>query len=256
MSFRAHLLINITCLGVLLLVAGFSASAEAVGKVPREVIDQAASQGTVLVLVGLKVPWQMESKLSEEEIREQRQAIVSVQSHLLAELAGRKFKVIRRYEEVPGIALEVEADALAELARSENVVNVLLDRPAVKPGQEAAREPGRRDVPASMVQEKVPRQLFSSAADKGTVLVLAGLRVPWQREDKLNDNLLELQRDAILGAQRYILAELAGTQYKVMRLYRKIPGIALRVGPDALKVLERSPAVTNVVPDRPATTTQ
>jgi hypothetical protein len=37
-----------------------------------------------------------------------------------------------------------------------------------------------------------------------------------------------------------------------MRLYRSIPGIALRVGFDALQVLERSPAVTNVVPDRPA----
>jgi hypothetical protein len=57
---------------------------------------------------------------------------------------------------------------------------------------------------------------------------------------------------AILNAQSYILAELAGTQYKVMRLYTRIPGIALRVGLDALKVLERSPAVTNVLLDRPA----
>jgi hypothetical protein len=37
-----------------------------------------------------------------------------------------------------------------------------------------------------------------------------------------------------------------------MRLYGKIPGIALRVGVDALIILERSPAITNVVPDRAA----
>jgi hypothetical protein len=37
-----------------------------------------------------------------------------------------------------------------------------------------------------------------------------------------------------------------------MRLYGKIPGIALRVGVDALIVLEKSPAITNVVLDRPA----
>jgi hypothetical protein len=45
---------------------------------------------------------------------------------------------------------------------------------------------------------------------------------------------------------------LGGTQFKVMRLYRRIPGVALRVGLDALHVLDKSPAVTNVVPDRPA----
>jgi hypothetical protein len=81
---------------------------------------------------------------------------------------------------------------------------------------------------------------------------LAGLRTPWQREDTLSEELVALQRSAILSAQSYVLAELAGTQFNVMRLYRQIPGIALRVGMDALKVLEMSPAVTNVLPDRPA----
>jgi hypothetical protein len=48
------------------------------------------------------------------------------------------------------------------------------------------------------------------------------------------------------------LAELNGTQFRVTRLYRTIPGVALRVGLDALEILEKSPAVTNVVPDRAA----
>ena len=42
-------------------------------------IDHAAAHGTVLVLVGLNVPWQMESRLSEDEARGQREAIASVQ---------------------------------------------------------------------------------------------------------------------------------------------------------------------------------
>ena len=83
--------------------------------------------------------------------------------------------------------------------------------------------------------------------------MLAGLRTPWQREDQLSEELKALQRKAILSAQSYVLAELSGTQFKVMRLYRSIPGLALRVGLDALQILEKSPAVTNVVPDRPAT---
>ena len=227
-----------SCFAVFLFLAATAAIAQGGGKIPREVIDYAAAHGTVLVLVGLNVPWQMESRLSEDEARSQREAIASVQRNLLTELEGRRYKVIRRYDRIPGIALEAGADVLAELARSANVTNVLLDRTSV-------------DV-ESMSSEKVPWQLFKRAANDGTVLVLAGLRTPWQREDQLNEDLKMLQRTAILSAQSYVLAELGGTQFKVMRLYRSIPGIALRVGFDALQVLERSPAVTNVVPDRAA----
>jgi hypothetical protein len=103
-----------------------------------------------------------------------------------------------------------------------------------------------------VVSEKVPLLIFNRVAADGTVLVLAGLRTPWQREELLDENLLTLQRAAIHDVQSYVLAELVGTRYRVTRIYRKIPGIALRVGFDALKILERSPAVTNVVLDRPA----
>jgi hypothetical protein len=226
------------CFTTLLFLAGTAAVAQTAGKIPREVIDHAAAHGTVLVLVGLNVPWQMESRLSEDETRAQREAIASVQRDLLTELEGRTYKLIRRYDRIPGIALEAGADVLAELARSANVTNVLLDRPAVDAEAESP--------------EKVPWQLFKRAASDGTVLVLAGLKTPWQREEQLTEDLKTLQRKAILSAQSYVLAELGGTQFKVMRLYRSIPGIALRVGLDALQVLEKSPAVTNVVPDRPA----
>ena len=238
MFFRKKNWLMTSCFTALLSLSGTTVIAQTGGKIPREVIDHAAAHGTVLVLVGLNVPWQMESRLSADEARGQREAIASVQRDLLTELEGRTYKVIHRYDRVPGIALEVGADVLAELARSSKVTNVLLDHPAVEA--------------ATASSEKVPWQLFKRAASDGTVLVLAGLRTPWRREDQLSDDLKALQRKAILSAQSYVLAELSGTQFKVMRLYRSIPGLALRVGLDALQILEKSPAVTNVVPDRPA----
>lgn len=242
-----------SCCAAFLLFLAPAAPAQSPGKIPREVIDQAAANGSALVLVGLNVPWQMESRLGEADLRAQRYAIASIQSDLLSQLEGRKYKLLRRYQEIPGIALEVGADALAELARLAIVTNVLLDRPtgsAIPPSHRAA--PQSATIAAVASTEKVPSNLFTRAARDGTVLVLAGLRTPWQQENQLSDELLALQRHAIHSAQSYVLAELAGTHYKVTRLYGKIPGIALRVGVDALIVLENSPAVTNVVPDRPA----
>lgn len=228
-------------LGAALLLAGApAAGAQSSAKVPAEVIDQASARGTVLVLVGLDVPWQMESHLSDGQIQAQREAIAAIQSNLLDELAGKSYRITRRYDRIPGIALEVGPDALAELARSSRVTNVILDRPAAAPAEEVDSA------------DKVPSALFSSAAANGTVFVLAGLRTPWQREDLLSEDMVALQRKAILSAQSYVLAELGGTEFRVLRLYRSIPGIALRVGFDALRVLQNSPAVTNVIPDRPA----
>jgi hypothetical protein len=224
----------------LLLCIATVALAQSEGKIPAEIVDKIAAEGSALVLVGLRVPWQVESDLNAEQVRSQRDAIAAIQKDLLAEIEGKAFKITQQYASIPGIALEVGADALAELARSRNVTNVLLDRAPVIAEQYAA------------AAEKVPPQLFKMAASNGTVLVLAGLKTPWQREDRLSDELIALQRKAILSAQSYVLAELNGTQFNVLRLYRTIPGIALRVDVNALRVLQNSPAITNVLPDRPA----
>ncbi|MGZ9143778.1 MAG: hypothetical protein ACXW4O_15725 [Candidatus Binatia bacterium] len=246
-------LLKMTCCAALLFLMSASTLAETSGKIPRDVIDYTAAHGGALVLVGLAVPWQLESRLSQEELRAQRTAIASIQNDLLDKLAGKKFKVLRQYQEIPGIALEVGAEALAELARLPIVTNVLLDRPAGAAMPPPNRNASPRATAAGLVSsEKVPSTLFTRAARDGTVLVLAGLRTPWQHEEGLSEELWALQRNAIHSTQSYLLAELAGTRYKVTRLYGKIPGIALRVGVDALIVLEKSPAITNVVLDRPA----
>ena len=252
-NLRNQGLLKMTCCAALLFLMPASAPAETSGKIPRDVIDYTAAHGGALVLVGLAVPWQLETRLSQEDLRAQRTAIASIQNDLLDKLAGKKFKVLRQYQEIPGIALEVGAEALAELARLPIVTSVLLDRPAGAAMPPQYRNASPRATAADLASsEKVPSTLFTRAAIDGTVLVLAGLRTPWQHEEGMSEELWALQRHAIHSTQSYLLAELAGTRYKVMRLYGKIPGIALRVGVDALIVLEKSPAITNVVLDRPA----
>jgi hypothetical protein len=260
LSVRNQRLLSTSCFVALLLFAAPASMAQSLDKISPEVIEQVAAHGTALVLVGLNVPWEMESRLSADGLVAQREVIASIQSNLLTILDERNYKVLRRYQEIPSIALEVGTDALSELARLPIVTNVLLDRPAVSSANMSNRNSNQGQATVEFLEsaasDKVPSQLYKRAGTNGSVLVLAGLRTPWQREDQLSEELLALQRAAIQDAQSYVLAELAGTRYKVMRLYRKIPGIALRVGVDALKVLERSPAVTNVLPDRPAQASQ
>ena len=217
-------------------------------KIPAELVARAAHDDATPVLVGLNVPWQREDTLNEEAIARQRQAIHSVQDQLLSELAGTKYKIVRRYDVIPGLALEIGADALAVLEKSNYVTNVIADKPAKASTAEAVERPDAQAKDAGTV----PAELFGEVARTGVVLVLVGLKAPWSPEDSLSANLVSAQREAIAAAQNYLLTELADTQYRVIRRYQEIPGIALEVGPDALKILSHSVAVTNVLPDRPA----
>jgi hypothetical protein len=217
-------------------------------KIPAEVSAQIINGEAMPVLVGLNVPWQVESMLSDSAISLQRQAITLIQDQLLSELSGTTYKLVRRYDVIPGLALEVSADALAVLEKSNNVINVLPDKPA-KP---ALGSPASASSELARDTGSVPPELFKEAARDGTVLVLVGLKAPWSPEGPLSENLVSAQREAIAAAQNYLLTELADTRYRITRRYRRIPGIALEVGLDALGVLARSVAVTNVLQDRPA----
>ena len=228
-------------------------------KVPGELINQAASAGKVIVLVGLNVPWTMEAALTENEIVTQRRAIGSAQNELLTQLSGTEFSIVRVYDAIPGIALEVGNDALAVLRKSNSVSNILPDRPVIpvaSPGEieRPSTKTPRQDPPAN--SGVVPTELFIEATNSGAVLVLVGLKTPWSPEGPLSKEMVAAQRGAIAAAQNYLLTELGDTDYRVTRRYRAIPGIALEVGLDALKVLARSVAVTNVLRDRPAISTR
>ena len=127
-NLRNQGILKLGCCAALIFFLSGAALAQSPGKIPPEVIDQTAAHGSASVLVGLDLPWQMESSLSQDDLRAQRSTIAAGQDELLDQLAGRKFTVVRRYQEIPGIALEVGAEALAELARLPIVTNVLLDR--------------------------------------------------------------------------------------------------------------------------------
>jgi hypothetical protein len=229
------------------------ASAE-IDKVPNELVNQAANAGKVLVLVGLNVPWTLEGTLTENEIVTQRQAIGLAQNDLLTQLSGTEFRIVRVYDSIPGIALEVGNDALAVLRKSNSDSNVLPDRPInpASPGEieGTSTKTPLKDPPLN--PGVVPTDLFIEAANSGAVLVLVGLKTPWSPEGPLSKEMVAAQRGAIAAAQNYLLTELGDTEYRITRRYRAIPGIALEVGLDALKVLARSVAVTNVLRDRPA----
>ena len=79
MLFRKKSWLRTSCFIVLLYLPGTAAIAQTAGKIPREVIDHTAAHGTALVLVGLDMPWQMESGLSEDQVRTQRETIALVQ---------------------------------------------------------------------------------------------------------------------------------------------------------------------------------
>jgi hypothetical protein len=243
-------LIIITAISIWIAIA-----AAETDKVPYEIVHRAASDGKVLVLVGLNVPWTMEGKLTEIEIGTQREAIGSAQNDLLSQLTGTEFRIVRVYDSIPGIALEVGNDALAVLKKSNSVSNVLPDRPAIPASSEGEIEGASTKTPAQDLPGHigvVPTELFIEATNSGAVLVLVGLKTPWSPEGPLSKEMVAAQRGAIAAAQNYLLTELGNTDYKITRRYRAIPGIALEVGLDALKVLARSVAVTNVLRDRPA----
>lgn len=224
-------------------------------KIPHEVLNQAATAGKVLVLVGLNVRWTMEGTLTESEIVAQRRAIGSAQNDLLTELSGTEYKIVRVYEVIPGIALEVGGDALAVLKKSGSVTNVLPDRPikpAASPGIIEGTPLNSRTSEGPASFGVVPAELFLEATSAGAILVLVGLKTPWSPEGPLSKEMVLVQREAIAAAQNYLLTELADTKYRITRRYQAIPGIALEVGLDALRVLARSVAVTNVLRDRPA----
>ena len=99
---------------------------------------KAVESGSVRVIVQLRVAVLPEGQLGSAEAEASaRRAIGEAQCTLLRELAGTNYQVVRTYETIPFLALDVSLDALAALERSALVMNVKEDRvesPQSKPG--------------------------------------------------------------------------------------------------------------------------
>ena len=97
--------------------------------VPDALRQKASAEGAVRVIVQLRASALPEGELSgAEAVASQRRAIASAQSAVLTELAGTSHRVIRTFESIPFLALEVSPGALQALERSALVVGMEEDR--------------------------------------------------------------------------------------------------------------------------------
>ena len=174
--------------------------------------------------------------------------IADTQEKVLAELAKTRHKVNRRFEIVPALAIEVERDALVTLERSPYVVKVYEDV-GLSPNIEVEEI---KKIPKnnSKAAPKILPDLWQKAQVKGVVRVIIDLVVPAEPEARLTEEGRNKQRLAIETAQRQLLAELAATRYEGYAPLITVPAIGLRVGVDALAVLDRSAIVKKVTEDK------
>src|SRR5439155_26355252 len=96
---------------------------------------------------------------------------------------------------------------------------------------------------------KVRRDVSKRVQEKGVAKVGVMLSGQWELDSKLTKEAALAQRQAIAAAQKSLMAELAGTRYKVISNSKIGPYMSLEVGPDAVAVLEGSNLVKDVYLD-------
>lgn len=99
-------------------------------------------------------------------------------------------------------------------------------------------------------QSKVPEKAWEKARKEGFVRVLVTLSVKEIPEGRLNREARDAQRRAIAAGQNALLAELKGTQHRVVGKGRTGNFIILEVNVDALSLLDRSSLAKKVEVDR------
>ena len=114
----------------------FSRSITAAGDTvirPEELTRLAAKANTfghLRIIIGLKLPppgFRPEGTLNPQEVKQQRIAIAAARESLFAGLSGYEFEVSRIYTSIPYTAIQVDADALQELADSPFVASIQED---------------------------------------------------------------------------------------------------------------------------------
>ena len=98
-------------------------------KIHPDVKRKAQEDGVVRILIGLNLPFErIDSKLSLAEKQKQRAQIASAQTALLKQLAGTKYKVVRKFEDIPVLGLEIEPKAIPILESSDLITEVTLSK--------------------------------------------------------------------------------------------------------------------------------
>jgi subtilisin len=104
-------------------------------RIARDLRDRAARDGRVRVLVELNLPGHVaEGRLPNILARlGQRQRLSALQSRVISRLSGASRRVVRRYETLPYIALDVDAGELTSLDNDSTDVVQVLDDAIVRP---------------------------------------------------------------------------------------------------------------------------
>ncbi len=94
----------------------------------QPLVNEAALVGSVRVIVGLNVGFQLESALDASQIGAQRAAIQGAQAGILNELAGTNYQVHNMFWAVPFMAVSVDQPGMTRLATSRGVISIERDR--------------------------------------------------------------------------------------------------------------------------------
>ncbi|WP_146256041.1 S8 family serine peptidase [Aestuariivirga litoralis] len=88
----------------------------------------AAETGKLRVIVGLKVPFAVESKLANAEATRQRRDIAAASSGVLNNMPEMARSDVRTFDHLPFVAMEVTPEGLDSLAADPSVATVVVDR--------------------------------------------------------------------------------------------------------------------------------
>ncbi|MEQ1560247.1 MAG: S8 family serine peptidase [Methyloglobulus sp.] len=89
--------------------------------------EKVQKNGTVRVIVRMKVPTHPAGMLSAEGVRGQQTAIAQSQNRVLNGMIAAHPKSVKRFKHIPYLAMEVDADTLAQLKSSPDVAGVTED---------------------------------------------------------------------------------------------------------------------------------
>ncbi len=127
MRYRAWAVLGLLLLGL----SGSVGEAAPPDRVPPDIRQRVQTAGSVRILVRFHLPggaYVTEGFLPPAGVSRQRQELLAVQSKLVSRLQGRQHSVLRQYQTVPLLALEVGPDALTELEASFEVDAIFEDR--------------------------------------------------------------------------------------------------------------------------------
>ena len=102
---------------------------------------------------------------------------------------------------------------------------------------------------AQLGTPKVLPELWQEIRDYGSARVLVQLNVASRPEANLPMSQKVAQREAIAHVQDRLVAELAGTHYRVITMSRSSPALVLNVEREALAILDASGLVRSVIRD-------